>query len=174
MGTFIYIDSNFREDTNEPATFFHIYTNQTVNWPLNPRTVKVVAPSIYNQSPDFLSTIEIHDLFIFYDAVIAEPFVKISFYNTEYNDFNLITTLDDQTDLKFIARSQKDYQNGWVRYTSDMEQVMRFKRKGTFLFKIIDKDNNILNAGVGGRVTAVFSVTPFVLDYHDNQVRNIP
>jgi hypothetical protein len=174
MSTFVYLDSKFRKDVNESPTFYHVYTDQTSNWPLNARTINVVAPTIYNQPPDFLSDVEMHDLFVFYDGIAPEPLVKINFSNIEFNDVFLINTMDDQNNLKFVARLQKDYSNGWTRYTSDMVQTMRYKRKGTFVIKILDKDNFILNSGTNGRTTLLFSIKPFVLDYHPIQVRNIP
>lgn len=174
MSTFVYLDSKYRKDTNEAATFFHVYTEQTVNWPLNSRTINLVAQPIYDQPPDFLSSVELEELFILYDGVLPEPFIKINFSNIEFKDVFLINTIDDQNDLKFIARSQKDYGNGWVRYTTDMIQTMRYKRKGTFILKILDKDNNVLNIGNGGRVTVLFSIKPFVLNYQPIQVRNVP
>lgn len=173
MSTFIYLDSEFRYDKTEPATFFNINTDQTTNWPLNPRTINNVFPTMYNQQLDFLSKIDLLDLFILYDGKPSEPFLKIVFYNIEYNDSFLVNTLDDQNDIKFIARQYKDYGNGWFRYTSEMCQTMRFKRKGTFVLKIIDKDNKILDIGSNGRLTVLFSVDPFVLSYNPNQTRNI-
>lgn len=174
MSTFVYLDSKFRKDVQEPPTFFHVDTDQTSNWPLNARTINLVSNSMYNQPPDFLSSVEIVDLFIFYDGVLPEPFLKVNFSNIEFGDVFLINTLDDQNDIKFIVRNQKDYTTGWIRYTGDMKQTMRYKRKGTFIFKILDKDNNVLNVGQNGRVTALFSIKPFVLDYTPTQVRNIP
>jgi hypothetical protein len=174
MSTFVYLDSKFRNDTNELPSFYHIYTEQTINWPLNPRTISLVADSMYNQQPDFLSSVELLELMIFYDGVPPEPFVKVNFSNIEFNDVFLINTIDDQNDLKFIARQQKDYLNGWVRYTSEMTQNMRYKRKGSFVFKVINKDNAILNTGNHGRLTALFSIKPFSLNYYPIQTRNIP
>jgi hypothetical protein len=174
MSTFVFLDSKFRKDVNEPPSFFHIYTDQTSNWPLNPRTINVVPPSIYNQHPDFLSIVEVHDMFIFFDGVSSPPFVKINFSNIEFTDVFLINTIDNYTDLKFIARLQKDYGNGWVRYTSDIHQTMRYKRKGTFVLKLLDIDNNVLDTGTDGRVTALFSIKPFDLEYSPIQTRNIP
>lgn len=174
MSTFIFLDSKFRSDLTESPAFFHIYTDQTINWPLNARTINVVPPTIYNQPPDFLSQVEICDLFIFYDGVAPEPFIKINFSNTEFNDVFLINTLDDRNDIKFIARLQKDYTTGWIRYTCKIRQAMRFKRKGSFVFRVLDKDNNVLNVGTNGRITALIDIKPFVLDYHQTQVRNVP
>lgn len=173
MSTFFYLDSNYRRDQTESPSSFRVFPDQTANWPLNARTINVVQPTIYNQSLDFLSKTALLDLFIFYDGVISEPFVKVIFYNIEYNDNFSINTLDDQTDVKFIARQYKEYTDGWTRYTSEMKQLMRLKRKGTFVFKILDKDNNIVNVGQQGRITVLFSATPFIQGYRPEQVRNV-
>lgn len=174
MSSFIYIDSKFRKDPLiHPPTSFTIEADQTDNWSNNPRTINPVNPPIEKQPLDFVSSIMISELNVHYDGLPAEPFVKLDFYNTEFNDSNIVSTMDDLTNIKFIPHLRRDQGNDWYRYSCEVKQVMRIKRKGTFNFTLWDKDNNILNVGPNGRVTCLISITPFHFDWRNFQQARI-
>ena len=184
MSTYILIDSEYKENPDESVFDFYITPTQTINWPIQPRTVNAVQGPVPHQPLDFLSAVEIKDLFIHYNdtvqAVLPEPLVKVVFFNLEHNDRSL-NTMDDEVDVKFVLRNQKEFtpdvnNNRWVRYSSNMTQVMRMKRQGSFLFKVLDKDNNVLDAGDSARAICVVSIIPYHLeggfaDTHQIQAR---
>uniref|UniRef100_A0A6C0JSB0 Uncharacterized protein n=1 Tax=viral metagenome TaxID=1070528 RepID=A0A6C0JSB0_9ZZZZ len=142
--SYILIDSKFRNITtyNNPSTFL-INSEQTNNW-------------VENYTNEH-SKVKLNEIIIHYDTVIYEPFVKISFYNLEYNDRTIINSLDDNN-VKFVAFMNRDLGNGWIRYKSPTKQNMRFFKRGSFSFTIWDKDNNVLNVGTNGRIISLFKV----------------
>lgn len=177
MSTYVVLDSEFRKDVDEPTTNYHITSEQTFDWPDQPRIVNAVAQDLYKQPLDFHSVVEVQDLLIYFDAVLPEPFLKLSFYNLEHNDHFFINSLDDNRESKFFLVLHKNLVDNWYRYRCATKQLMRMKRKGAFVFKIWDKDNNVLNVGTGGRTVCSLSITPYLLDgsydNHLNQARRI-
>lgn len=165
MSTYIWLDSNYRHDPTNTTPSEYVVTNeQTNNWPITPRTVYPIGQPAELQPLDFLSVVSVAEVYVFYDGVITPPpFIKLNFYNLEYNDVNLINTIDDMNNVKFILRQQHDFGTGWVRYTCAMAQTMRLKRRGTFKISVWDQDNNVLNTGVAGRITCLFGIIPYHL-----------
>jgi hypothetical protein len=134
---YIFLDSQFRSNLSELATDFNVSSQQTKDWP----SVKQYLNN----------TVAIDELFIYYDTVLAEPFVKLNFHNREFNDPNLVNTLDGNQ-IHFILKIDKIYPGNWYNYKTTMMQTMRLPKKGSYKFTLFDKNNNILNCGTNGRV----------------------
>lgn len=172
MATYVVLDSSFRDNVDESVTDYSITSQQTLDWPDQPRTVNAVSEDLHKQPLDFNSVVEVQDLVIYFNENSPEPFLKMTFYNLEHNDHFFINTLDDNRDSKFFLVLQKKLTDGWYRYKCQTKQLMRIKRKGSFVLKIWDKDNNILNLGDEGRTVCSLSITPYHLDATYNNYKS--
>lgn len=141
---YIDIDSKDRFISTENPCNFTIFSDQTKNWPS-------VLQYLNNN-------VMIEDLFIKYDNIQPEPFVKIDFHHIEYNDPGLINSLDSNQ-VNFISKLDKLYQSGWYNYKTTIVQTMRMPKKGSYKLIIYDKDNNILDVGTDGRIHIIVSIS---------------
>lgn len=175
MSTYIVLDSIYRDNTDESATNYSITSQQTLDWPDQPRTVNAIPPDIFSTNLDFHSFVEIQDLLVYYDPLLnltPEPFLKMTFYNLEHNDHFFINTLDENRDVKFFLVLKKTLTDNWYRYKCQTKQLMRLSRKGSFVFKIWDSSNNILTVGDDGRTICSISITPYHMEgQYDNKTQ---
>lgn len=175
MSSYFLLDSHFRFYDEETPSSYTITVDQTNDWPEHPRTVNAVPPSLYFQPLDFNNVVDIQNVLIFYDGTPIEPFIKLTFYNIEYKDHFFVNTLDDNREVKFflVLDSVVGLGGGWFKYLCDTKQLMRLKRKGSFVVKLWTKDNDLLDVGADGRTVISIKVTPYHLEgsYDNNRIQ---
>jgi len=155
MTTYIYIDSDQRKLTNQSPSNFQIFEDQTTNWSEQPRTIVNNPQAIDKMQSDFLSIVNISDIWIQFSLPTdIVHLVKLNFYNIRYND-KLFNTLGNE-EIKFVLSYVKDL-NNWVRYKCKTPQFMRIRRKGGFIVTLTDPSDNILNCLT---VHMTVSITP--------------
>jgi hypothetical protein len=165
MTTYLYIDSKNRDKNNFPdATSFVVIPESTRDWPDEPRYVSMMVDS-KKRVYDFFSIVSIKQALIIYDGEPTQPLIKLNFYNKLFNDGNLINTTDDNKEIKFILSYDKTLNANQVLYHCKNHQVMRIKRRGTFVIDMFDINNNQLNVGSQGRLVLHVEIKPYHLKY---------
>lgn len=165
MSTYLYIDSENRDTNSFPnVNSFVITPELTHGWPDEPRYVSMMVDS-KKRVYDFFSIVSIKYAWIFYDNKPTQPIIKLNFYNKIFNDGNLINTTDQNNEIKFILSYDKTLGTNQVSYNCKTHQVMRIKRKGTFVFELYDINNNPLDAGDLGRIVFFIEIKPYHMKY---------
>lgn len=166
MATYMWLDSKNRDQLNYPnPSSFVITPNQTQDWPDEPRYVNMLVDSMGTRCDEF-SVVSVIEMWVFYDGPV-QPIVKLDIHNQLYNDSKLINTTDDNKNIKFILSFDRQFTSQML-YKSKQQQVMRIKRKGTFIVEVFDVDNNILDVGPLGRILILMEIKPYHLKYTSN------
>jgi hypothetical protein len=144
MTTYFLIDSNDREIEDSVSNFI-LSSKKTSTWTEQSRITETIPDEKWFFVPK-LSEVTVQDLYVLSEE--TEPFVKLVFFNVEFNDI-VYNSTDGETSIRFFLRNQKEsihYGKKWTRFTSNMIQIMRFRKRGSFVFKVLDKDNKPISA----------------------------
>lgn len=164
MSVIIFVDSDKRSANFPLPSEFTISVEQTRNWREQSRFVLANPPSVYARPMLFLQVVEIFDFWVFPGTGSnLTNVLKLNFYNISHNDI-LVNTLDN-IDVKFVLSLDKTEADGSRLYVNKTGQVMRLSTTGSFVFQVLDLNNNILNVGDNGRIVCTFKITPFIHHY---------
>ncbi len=183
----MYIDSNDRDIVNQTVSDFSITENQSETWSLQPKIVNIVPPSLNEQLLDFKSSLKVvlFSLTLRYPDTLDETLVDIPNIillkiTSNFTERAINSSLDKLELFNFVLNMDKIqhiYVNAGekftsVKYTTDMNQLLRFTRNGKFTISIKDKNmNDILYLD---RVIFTISITPFLLDgnYYNHNIQH--
>lgn len=153
MATFIDLDSNWRDREIYPnPANYELTPSQVEGWFRNARSVRAFPQNPSTQPLNFVVSMNIHYLTVPYsDPVAALPRVYVDFHSRKYNDIHLIQAIDGRhQESRWICnfdRIQRDPVTDdplWIHFRCTMEQVMRFKKDDTMVFRVTTRDGSTL------------------------------
>lgn len=162
MATYIDIDSryrNWRKYTN-PA-YFVIEADQVCSWNRAPRQVRANPTRPGNRAIEFAQSVQLKSLIIpFVDAgyYVNDTIVNthtasfqrlyVDVHTERYDDKQLINTIGNKIPkARFVCTQEGSQLNNlnipkWIKFSSRMDQVMRFARNEAIVFEVMQEDGH--------------------------------
>jgi hypothetical protein len=151
MSDFLYIDSSFRDRGTFPNPASFVMPGNKSGLYKQPRQVRALSAANQPSMQIFSYSIRPHTLIIPYTAANTNfPQLFVDFHGKTYNDINLIASQDGKcSDIRFVFDQQGIHYNSsneplYIKFYSQMEQVMRFKKDDDLTFKVYSDVNGTL------------------------------
>jgi hypothetical protein len=183
MSSYIDLVSSFRDREQFPNSADYTVTeDQVSSWFTAARTVRGNPQKAQDRLLEFATSVKLLVLTVPFSPTLAlQPRLYVDFHCRRYEDLYLINTISGfNRDARFVCvldRIQVD-DNGnsvWMHYRSNMDQVLRFRRKDPVVFRIFTVDGVSINPGDNlipqpldpfKQTLATFEVTPYIRDEH--------
>lgn len=184
MANYIHIDSSYRDKEEYPnENNFQLTAKQVQGWNKYARSVRPFPQNPSLQPLDFASSLKIVSIITPYSEFIAQqPYLFLCFGNIQsgvgYSDISLVSTINNHhNDIRFVLfqrKIQKDDsgQKIWIHWTSEMEQVTRFRRdvemimtlKTRFGVVLPSLDTDPYQTDISKQVSCTVEITPYLRD----------